>query len=42
MELVEAVTNLFLRYRESLMQRVGGWGGSVVRNDIGDKNIFLV
>ena len=40
-ELVEAVTDLFRRDWESLMQRVGG-GGSVVTNDIGDKERFLV
>ena len=40
-ELVEAVTGLFRRYWESLNQRVGG-GGSVVTNEIGEKEIFLV
>ena len=40
-ELVEAVTDLFRRYWESLMQRVGG-GGSVVTNEIGEKERFLV
>ena len=40
-ELVEAVTVLFWRYWESLMQRVGG-GGSVVTNEIGEKDRFLV
>ena len=40
-ELVEDVTNLFRREWESLMQRVGG-GGSVVRNEIGERERFLV
>ena len=40
-ELVEAVTDLFQRDWESLMQRVGG-GGSVVTNEIGEKKRFLV
>ena len=40
-ELVEAVTDLFWRDWESLMQRVGG-GGLVVTNEIGEKEIFLV
>ena len=40
-ELVEAVTDLFRRYWESLMQRVGG-GGLVVTNDIGERERFLV
>ena len=40
-ELVEAVTDLFRRDWEGLMQRVGG-GGSVVTNEIGEKEIFLV
>ena len=40
-ELVEAVTGLFRMDWESLMQRVGG-GGSVVTNEIGEKEIFLV
>ena len=40
-ELVEAVTGLFRRDWESLMQRVGG-GGLVVTNEIGEKEIFLV
>ena len=40
-ELVEAVTDLFRRDWESLMQRVGG-GGSVVTNEIGEKERFLV
>ena len=40
-DLVEAVTGLFQRDWESLMQRVGG-GGSVVTNEIGEKDRFLV
>ena len=40
-ELVEAVTDLFWRELKSLMQRVGG-GGSVVTNEIGEKERFLV
>ena len=40
-ELVEAVTDLFWRDWESLMQRVGG-GGLVVTNEIGEKERFLV
>ena len=40
-ELVEAVTDLFRRDWESLMHRVGGVG-SVVTNEIGEKEIFLV
>ena len=40
-ELVEAVTDLFRMDRKSLMQRVGG-GGSVVTNDIGERERFLV
>ena len=40
-ELVEAVTGLFRRDWESLMQRVGG-GGSVVTNEIGEIERFLV
>ena len=40
-ELVEAVTDLFRRDWEGLMQRVGG-GGSVVTNQIGEREIFLV
>ena len=40
-ELVEAVTDLFRRDWESRMQRVGG-GGSVVTNEIGEREIFLV
>ena len=40
-ELVEAVTDLFRRECESLMQRVGG-GGSVVTNEIGERERFLV
>ena len=40
-ELLEAVTDLFRREWESLMQRVGG-GGSVVTNDTGEREIFLV
>ena len=34
-ELVEAVTDLFRRYRKSLMHRVGG-GGLVVTNEKGE------
>ena len=41
LELVEAVTDLFRGDWESLMQRVGG-GGSVVTNEIGEKERFLV
>ena len=41
MELVEAVTDLFRRDWEGLMQRVGG-GGLVVTNEIGEKERFLV
>ena len=41
MELVEAVTDLFRRDWESLMQRVGE-GGSVVTNEIREKERFLV
>ena len=41
LELVEAVTGLFRRDWESLMQRVGG-GGSVLTNEIGEKERFLV
>ena len=41
MELVEAVTDLFRRDWEGLMQRVGG-GGSVVTNEMGEREIFLV
>ena len=40
-ELVEAVTDLFQRDWESLMQRVGE-GGLVVTNEKGEKEIFLV
>ena len=40
-ELVEAVTDLFRRDWESIMQRVGK-GGSVVMNEIGEIYIFLV
>ena len=40
-ELVEAVTYLFQRDCDSLMQRVGG-GGLVVTNEIGEKERFLV
>ena len=40
-DLVEAVTGLFWRDWESLMQRVGG-GGLVVTNDIGERERFLV
>ena len=40
-ELVEAVTDLFRRDWEGLMQRVGG-GGSVVTNEMGDIERFLV
>ena len=39
-ELVEAVTDLFRRDLEGLMQRVGG-GGSVATYEIGDREIFL-
>ena len=38
-EIVEAVTDLFWRDWESLMQRVGG-GGSVVTNEMGERAIF--
>ena len=41
MELLEAVTELFRRYWESLMKRVGG-GGLVVTNEIGERERFLV
>ena len=41
MELVEAVTDLFRMDWKSLMQRVGA-GGSVVTNEIGEREIFLV
>ena len=41
MELVEAVTDLFRRDWESPMQRMCG-GGSVVTNEIGEKERFLV
>ena len=40
MELVEAITDLFRRDWESLMQRVGGCG-SVVTNERGEIEIFL-
>ena len=40
-ERVEAVTDLFRMYLESLMQRVGG-GGLVVTNEIGENKRFLV
>ena len=40
-ELVEAVTDLFQRDLESLMERVGG-SGLVVTNEIGEKEKFLV
>ena len=40
MELVEAVTDLFRRDWEGLMQRVGG-GGSVVMNEMGDRARFF-
>ena len=40
-ELVEAVTDLFRRDWESLMQRVGGVG-LVVTNEIGEIDIFIV
>ena len=40
-ELVEAVTDLFWRYWESLIQRVGGVG-SVVTDEIGERERFLV
>ena len=39
-ELVEAVTDLFRRDWEGLMQRVGG-GGLVVMNDIGERYIYF-
>ena len=42
MELVEAVTDLFQRDWEGLMQRrVGGWG-SVVTNEMRERARFLV
>ena len=41
MKLVEAVTDLFRRDWEVLMQRVGGIG-SVVTNEIGERERFLV
>ena len=40
-ELVEAVTDLFQRDWESLMHWVGG-GGSVIKNEIGKKERFIV
>ena len=40
MELVEAVTDLFRRDWEGLMQRVGG-GESVVTNEMGERDIFF-
>ena len=40
-ELVEAVTGLFLRDREGLIQKVGR-GVSVVTNEMGEIEIFLV
>ena len=41
MKLVEAVPGLFQRDWEGLMQRVGG-GGSVLTNEMGERDIFLV
>ena len=38
-ELVEAVTGLFLRYWEGLMQRLGG-GGLVLMNEIVERDIY--
>ena len=40
-ELLEAITDLFRRDWESLMQRVGG-GGSVVTNGMVEREIFLI
>ena len=40
-ELVEAVTDLFLRDWEGLMKRLGG-GGLVETNEMGEREIFIV
>ena len=40
-ELVEAVTDLFRRGCGVIMQRVGG-GGSLVTNEIGERERFIV
>ena len=42
MELVESFPNLFRRYWGGSYAEGGGWGGSVLTNEMGERAIFLV